>query len=72
MLIHRFMDVRFDLKIFFDPISFKKTTLMEHLQLSKFMLFKIRAMLFCFCQNLLFRVWICKFQFLWIFCAVST
>lgn len=41
MLIHEFMNILFDLEIFYNPISYKRTTLMKHSQLSEFMFLKL-------------------------------
>lgn len=43
MLIHGSMNARFDLEIYCDPILFKRTTLIDHFDLSEFMFFKIRS-----------------------------
>lgn len=62
MLIHRFMNVRFDLEIFFDPIPYKRTFI-ELFSLKEFMFLKFAQWNILILPEYSLRVWICKLQF---------
>lgn len=63
MLKHRFMNVRFDLEIFFDPIPYKRTTFLELFSLKEFMFLKFAQWNILILPEYSHRVWICKLQY---------
>lgn len=62
MLIHRFMNVRFDLEIFSDSIPYKMTFI-ELFSLKEFMFLKFAQWNILILPEYSRRVWICKLQF---------
>lgn len=62
MLIHRFMNVRFDLEIFSDSIPYKMTFI-ELFSLKEFMFLKFAQWNILILPEYSLRVWICKLQF---------